>query len=89
MEVKCTSCGISKEYDSSNYDGNVNVDGVAEDMSVWCLHYEVTLFPFLYSVRRQQRHEGREIEVTFWRELYHRVCGMLSLQVASVISGSL
>ena len=53
-----------KEYMvSAATSGNVNLDGVAKVVSVWCLHYEVTLFPFLYSVRRQQRHEGREIEI--------------------------
>ena len=53
-----------KEYMiSATTSGDVNLDGLAKVVSVWCLHYEVTIFPFLYSVRRQQRHEGREIEI--------------------------
>ena len=48
---------------SAPISGDVNLDDLAKVVSVWCLRYEVTIFPFLYSVRRQQSYEGKEIEI--------------------------
>lgn len=68
-----------KEYMiSATISGDVNLDDLAKVVSVWCLRSAVKLLFSLFYILLEGSKDmrGRKQRSTFWREEYHRVCGV-------------